>query len=251
MTPIAIEYERLRRHYEVAVRTYDLVSLLDLSHALRMWTELRTQLATYAPKFASSIAFKTARPLERIKRAIREKHYAVAYFPDGVHSYAAQGQIASPPAHTPMGVDTEFAVEMMFSDDGRLTVFKYLYICPGVGRPMYDDLSNQTTKHCNFAQYLDGDAVRVSFADDQGATQTVTISREMMVKRVANTLGGSHASGEQNENGVNQIDAAVRHLLGYTVCALPLPYIILLKIAQDILTIGAKFNLNQSAHGAG
>jgi len=62
---VVLHLERLRRHYELAVRTYDHISLLDLSHSLRMWVELKTPLTTIAPKFASAISFKTATPLKK------------------------------------------------------------------------------------------------------------------------------------------------------------------------------------------
>ena len=60
-----------------------------------------------------------------------------------------------------------------------------------------------------------------------------------MVKRVANTLDGSHASLAAYESD-NRFDPAVRHLLHYQVGGLPLPYFVLLKIAQDILSIAKK-----------
>ncbi|MFN9387433.1 MAG: hypothetical protein ACK6BU_10800, partial [Cyanobacteriota bacterium] len=73
-----------------------------------------------------------------------------------------------------------------------------------------------------------------------GPLETVAISREMIIKRVANTLDGSHASAAGGGEVDNAFDAPVHHLLKYKVGGLPLPYFILLKVAQDILAIGDK-----------
>ena len=68
MNNFLINVERLQRHYAVAVQTYDQVSLLDLSHTLRLWVELKTILPTENPSFATSILFKTASPGSKLVR---------------------------------------------------------------------------------------------------------------------------------------------------------------------------------------
>ena len=59
-------------------------------------------------------------------------------------------------------------------------------------------------------------------------------------KRVANTLDGSHPSAGGGGDTDNVFDAPVQHLLKYQMGGLPLPYFILLKIAQDILDVSPK-----------
>ena len=82
MNTVFLHLERLRRHYEVAVRTYDQVSLLDLSHALRVWTELKKPLQSLAPKFSNAIAFKTGVPAKKVLKAARGHNYvSVSYTP--------------------------------------------------------------------------------------------------------------------------------------------------------------------------
>lgn len=84
MNTVHLHLERLRRHYEVAVHTYDHVSLLDLSHALRNWVELKQALKTIAPKFSTALAFKTAIPAKKIFKVVRGHQFVIAYMPGGV-----------------------------------------------------------------------------------------------------------------------------------------------------------------------
>lgn len=44
MTTVTIELqlERLRRHYEMSMQTYDQISLLELSHTLRVWADMNS-----------------------------------------------------------------------------------------------------------------------------------------------------------------------------------------------------------------
>ena len=92
------------------------------------------------------------------------------------------------------------------------------------------------------------EAVRVCFAGADATLKTIAISREMIIKRVANTLDGSHPSASASDAD-NIFDAPVHHLLRYIVGGLPLPYFLILKIAQDILAIAPKL-LGVEASGA-
>jgi hypothetical protein len=81
----------------------------------------------------------------------------------------------------------------------------------------------------------------VAFINENGEYTKVTISREMVIKRVANTLEGSHASTSQAEEYGNSFDEPIHYLLRYAVGGLPLPYFILLKISQDLLYVADKY----------
>ena len=72
---VGLHLERLRRHYEAAVRSYDDVALLDLSHVLRIWTELKIPLAQHVPAFRTTIAFKTGMPSRKVLRAAKGHRY--------------------------------------------------------------------------------------------------------------------------------------------------------------------------------
>lgn len=109
-------------------------------------------------------------------------------------------------------------------------------------------LGTEQQKRCNYAHWLGAEVVRLSYPSQVSGQKmtTVSLSREMLVKRVANTLDGSHPSAAGNSTtDVNSNDEAVRQLLSHLMGGLPLPYFIILKIAQDILDIAPRL-LDQS-----
>ncbi|MGH9620185.1 MAG: hypothetical protein ACRD45_10835, partial [Bryobacteraceae bacterium] len=70
---------------------------MDLSHALRIWVELKQPLLTLAPTFATTISFKTGLPAKRVIKAARGHPYVFCYMPGGVITYAANGHLVSAP----------------------------------------------------------------------------------------------------------------------------------------------------------
>lgn len=239
MKTILLHLERLRRHYEAAVRTYDHVSLLDLSHSLRIWTELKQPLAEIAPKFSTSISFKTAIPAKKVFKAARGHRFVFSYMPGGVITYASRGQLASGPEMESGAGNFTAGITVKVSPD-FIELGKYCVISASFEQPLIKALDAESVKRCNYMQWLGAEAVRVSYVNPQGKLEVVAIPREMIIKRVANTLDGSHPSIVGESEGNNQFDAPVQHLLQYRMGGLSLPYFILLKIAQDILKVTPK-----------
>ena len=232
MKTVQLQLERLHRHHEFAVRTYDHVSLLDLSSTLRIWTELAKPLSLLCPTFAQAISFKTGRPGSKLKKMAKGRAFVYATFPDGVNTYASNGEIFSDPGSILESWSANLSVHR--SED-RAVFFEYCVI-----RGVAEQLTTDTViKRCNFQEWLGAEAVRMSYFDAENKLCSFGISREMLVKRVANTLDGSHASVSE-EGNENWFDEAVHHLLQFKVGGLPLPYFVLLKIAQDILKIAPK-----------
>jgi len=106
-------------------------------------------------------------------------------------------------------------------------------------------LKESNVTKCTYVNWLAADAVRLSYINTNGVLEPVIISREILVKRVANILDGSHPSATVKQ-GENIFDAPIIRLTAFNVGGLPLPYFILLKVAQDILDIAPKL-LNSDA----
>jgi|SRR5690554_322798 len=241
MNTVSIQLERLRRHYDVAVRSYDQIALLDLSHSLRIWVELKQALVSISPRFSSAISFKTAIPARKVLKAARGHRFVFSYMPGGVITYASRGHLSSGPEMGPNGGDFTTGIAVRLSDNGRMELGKYCVISTSFEQPLIKALDAEAVTRCTYVQWLASEAVRVAFNGANGDLKTVAISREMIVKRVANTLDGSHPSAAGGPDTDNQFDAPVHHLLQYKMGGLTLPYFILLKIAQDILDVAPKF----------
>ncbi len=239
MNKILLQLERLRRHYKAAVANYDEVSLLDLSHTLRIWVELKKPLVSLAPEFSQSIFFKTGLPAKKILHAARGHKFVFSYMPGGIKTYAAKGHLVSGPdmeegaGNYSIGIAVRLLPEFM-------ELGKFCVVGTSFDQSLVKVMSQETVSRCCYGPWLASEAVRLSFQrNGSGSLETVSISREMLVKRVANTLDGSHPSDAGGDID-NTFDAPVHHLLKYKIGGLPLPYFILLKIAQDILHVSPK-----------
>jgi hypothetical protein len=241
MRTVLLHLERLRRHYQFAVRTHDTIALLDLSHSLRVWAELKMALPRIAPVFGKTLAFKTAIPPKKAMRAARDKQHVFSYMPGGVVTYASSGQVLSLPEMSGPGKACSVGASVKVMPDGSLVMKNYYFVSGVSGEQLAKSLNAEDQTRCNYPQWMGAEAVRLCYLSDTGALRKLSISREMIVKRVANTMDGSHPSAAGSPtDGENSFDEAVHHLLQYTIGGLPLPYFILLKIAQDILSIVPK-----------
>jgi hypothetical protein len=241
MQTVLLHLERLRRHYAASVRSYDQVSLLDLSHSLRVWADLKLALQNLAPAFATTLAFKTAIPAKKVLRAARGTRFVFSYMPGGVITFASNGQIASGPELGKSNSPFTIGASVKLNSDGSMELKNYCIVGVAFEQPLIKALSAEDMTRCNYLQWMGAEAVRLAYLTEQGELKTLAISREMIVRRVANTLDGSHPSAAVvNIDKENSFDPAVHHLLQYQMGGLPLPYFILLKIAQDILAVAPK-----------
>lgn len=159
--------------------------------------------------------------------------------PGGVKTYASNGHLASGPGMGPSDGDFTIGVAVKVSPP-LIELGKYCIVSTSFDQPLIKALDAEQITRCTYAHWLGAEAVRVSYVSSRGLLEVVAISREMIVKRVANTLDGSHPSAAGGGDADNVFDAPVHHLLQYKMGGLPLPYFILLKIAQDILEVAPR-----------
>ncbi len=237
MRPV-IHLERLRRHFEAARRSYDAVTLLDLSHSLRIWADLKETLPAAFPRFQSTIAFRTAIPARKVLRAARGHEYVFSYLPGGTTTYASNGHLASGPG---MEKGRSFTVGVLVRPQrDSIELKNFSVVFAPLEQSLIRALRAEQVKRCNYVHWMGAEAVRLNFPDADGNLKLTTLSREKVIRRVANTLDGSHPSRPSSEVPENEFDAAVRRLLQFRVGGLPLPYFVLLKCAQDIVQAAPK-----------
>lgn len=237
MKRILVQYERLRRHYEHAEKTYDYASFLDLSHILRVWTELKAVLPKIEKSSASKSLFKSAVPNRKILRAHSKLEYIVAFMPDGTITHASNGNMLS-------GKDNkkDFSMGVAFSqlNDGPLTLYGVYFCSPLPSHGTKELISNSKVSRLNFTQWLGAEIVRINFKKDDGTFEVISIPREIFIKRLANCLDASHTSLKSSESFDNKFDKPIMYLMNFNCAGCPLPYYLLLKVAQDIVKYGPK-----------
>ncbi len=239
MEKVLIQLKRLKRHYEHSVRTYDDASLLDLAHILRIWTELKTALPEQYPNFKTKKPFKTGAPIRKVLKQAVNQQYVFSYLPgNGVVTYASNGQLAGGPDIN-NGSDFSMAVRVKHSGEA-IWLSQYCYISKSLEQPYIKALENEKVVRCNFVDWMGAETVRVQFINSEKKLERRSISREMLVKRVANILDASHTSLSTSDGSENMFDDAVWWLMKFNCGGLPLPYFLLLKIAQDIIDNSSK-----------
>jgi hypothetical protein len=236
---IQVQFKRLQRHYETSVKTYDDASLLDLSHILRIWVELKPVLSLTDPAFDKTIKFFTGAPDKKVLKQSSNCRYIYAYLPtDGVTTFASKGHLASGPE---LEGNKDFTMGVKVKNTGEsILLSQFCYISKALEQPYVKALENEQVRRCNYNNWMSSEIVRLKYINEEGDLERFIISREMLIKRVANILDGSHTSLNTDNAGTNKFDNPIKWLMYFKCGGLPLPYFLLLKIAQDIVS-----NLNK------
>lgn len=246
---VLLHLSRLQRHYDAAVKTYDEISLLDLSHTLRIWADLKLYLP---PVFNTTNAFKGSTPPKAVCRLAIGRKHVLAAISGMVDTYAHNGDLIGMPQYPSRKMKCTATIRKR--EDGALELGS-VYIIYDLDPLITDDgalaqrLVGERVSKLNYTQWMGADAVRVGYENQSGKVTAVTISREMLIRRVANAMDGSHpssATGDDRQG--HHYDLPVKYLMEYKIGGLPLPYFLLLKIAQDILGIASSLLLEASAH---
>jgi hypothetical protein len=232
---VLYQLERLRRNYYDCISSYDQISLYELSHSLRIWTDLKTVLPTIAPAFGTKRVFRSGTAARKLIKAVKGRNFVIAFMPGGVVSYASGGHMASAPDLPPDG-DASLGAVTSLNADGSVTLSSYWYAESSLNDSQIQLLGRPEVSLYSYVDWMGAEAVRLWFPDETRDSGTLMISREVMINRIANTLDGSHPSAAPDpRTGRDKADPAIQKLLGYRLGGLPLPYFILLKIAKDIL----------------
>lgn len=225
--------ERLRRHYQHTVRTYDVISLQDLSHALRMWADAKEALPQLHPKLSSGVVFKVGSPIRKVTKAAANSTYMFAYSPEPTITYANKGQLFSM-ASTPSG-DFHAGAKFRLREDGGTEMSQFAFASRGLQQELGKSVSQIRVSRCHFSQWLGAEIARYRFVNSTGGITKSVLTREQLIRRVANTMDGSHPSFVSEESFENELNEHVRFLMSFRWGALPLPYMLLLNTAQVIL----------------
>jgi hypothetical protein len=206
---IKLQYQRLERHYKGALELRDQVSFLDLSHALRVWTEMKMAIDEIANDKGIDLGLKNLVREKETKNILKGSKYVYLPLASGVASPGIQVKGLS-------------FINRVLSPEERKKLYE-------AGPPLALPTS------LTFSQWLASGIYDVPSTNE--AHPKLTISREILIKRVANILGASHPQGtDYSDENENRFDPYVRELHQITVAdGYPATYYQLLEIAQDIL----------------
>jgi len=162
-----------------------------------------------------------------LKQAVNSQ-YIFSYLPgSGVVTYASNGQLESGPDINNGGA---FTMGVKVKNTGSsIWLSQYCYISKSLKQPYIKALDNEKVVRCNYASWMGSETVRLQFLNPNGVMEKHSISREILIKRVANVLDASHTS--LNDSGVsdNMFDESVKWLMRFNCGGLPLPYFFITK----------------------
>lgn len=209
LTHIHLQYDRLKRHYQLALAGGDEIAFLDLAHALRIWVELKTPVTAAAKAHGISLGLSHHTPPKSIKRSLQGATHISMPLASGVESPGLQ-------------------IRGIRITDRALSPEEIQHRAM-LGPPV------ATVSQMNFAEWLAAGVLEVP--SETADHPHVMLSREILIKRVANVLGASHPAGSENADEFeNRFDSIVLELHGLKVAGgYPSTYYQLLEIAGQIL----------------
>ena len=232
---IRINYRRLKRHYDLNLKGYDDIALYDLAHSLRMWVDMKEQVSIYLKTNQPDQRFKSYTVNKQLKRLLGRYEYVIACLPKGVTTWGGNPVIASGKKNLDLSRPFTKHFKIIRNANQSFTCIDFVFIdgyaVPKEQMKIID--KGFSIKHHDFKQWLGSETIRLAYKNQDGDLERRIISREIFIGRVANILGGSHPIGLHDSN--NRFNDAVRYLMDIEIDGLPAPYLIILKIAKDIL----------------
>ncbi len=198
---------RVARHYDGALPKYDKISLMDLAHSLRVISESKAEVQEWVLQSGIKLRLPVPMPLGRaVKSLVRKVPF---YFIP-----MASGVPTEPIAMGPMAFIPNSASHVSDADHQRLM----------------HHVRTRQIRHCaNFEDWMNHWVVHGGHPNPDGTYVTVQISRQMMIERVSNLLGGSHPPNDPAGDS-NRFDPYVRMLHEIAVAnGAPLTYYQLLE----------------------
>lgn len=204
---IKIQIKRLKRHLSLA-KNGDEVAFLDLAHSLRTVSELKTQIDDLMKNSQLLITLPNVNKNKKIKRLLNGSRYL-------------EIPLVSKKENPQQGIQVKdlLIVNRALSAEE----IKEMYLAG----PLNEEPTNLT-----FSQWL---ASEILYTTDKDGKR-IGITRETLIKRVANLLGGSHPDrGENVTIEEKSFDSYIRELNSMKVAGdYPVTYYQLIEIAEII-----------------
>jgi len=208
---VKLQYARLERHHLSALKNKDPISFLDLSHTLRIWVELKSFVDELAKEKSIILELNNPNLSKTFKQFLKKN----------IHT------------HLPLanGVTSTIKIQNVVTFDRALTDEELIELT----KPDTPQASFAQKSNLCFSDWLSSGVYEVPSGDVKHPH--LKLSREIIIKRVANILGASHPIGTENADmQENKFDPYILDLHKIQLAdGYPATYYQLLEIANDIL----------------
>ncbi|WP_375437262.1 hypothetical protein [uncultured Hymenobacter sp.] len=244
---------RLRAAYDVCMSGYNRAMFKELSHSLRYWADMKGEAGHYIAENKPTTKFWSSRLARTISRSIKNNEYVIVNYPKALIATIPYRLAPQKPQGQPK-YDQELLLVPVFTYQGKeicnscyatkigalLYALKHVVVIydttpetPVPRDPYAIETMYFTAYEAKFAIWLTQEVVRVNKINASGKLILHSITRERLIRRLANKWGGSHPQGAIEID--DESDEAIERLMEFRVAERPLALTILLKIAQDIL----------------
>jgi hypothetical protein len=243
MSNVALQLARLVRHHNLAIKCNDPVALLDLSHSLRVWCDLKPRISTFAESFAKATSFKSAIPSKNGWAVARKLESVFCYIPDGVTIPLSESAIVSIPAHLTPGDTVRLFMEVRRTESG-ISLKNYCAI-----KDLPDEIQGSVfrgdqMKRLTIVPWLGSEIVRGKYFIEASLHQ-FSLSRETLVRYVANEYEASHPLDPDRLQGSTDPNSkALGFLMRHQIFGIPLPYYALLSVSSAIIAVAKRHGLS-------
>jgi hypothetical protein len=209
---IKLQFKRLEKHHELSLKEKDPVAFLDLTHTLRIFTDMKREIdakiaeLNFFPDFTNTVKNK------ELSGILKGNNFFSLPISSGVEN-------------SDMQVKGLTIINRELTDDEIKKLFE-------LGAPI------SRTTQLSFTDWLGAGIVERGTPENKNHPK-ILISREVLIKRVANILGASHPSGmEQGDEYENRYDSYIRELHDMHVAnGFPLTYYQLLEISSEVIRV--------------
>lgn len=207
---LQVQYARLWRNYRLAEKLRDLPTSLDLTHTLRVWTELKHDVDLVARARNVLLAFPPSPQHNALKNALKGRQFAHMPFAGGM------GQSG------PVKILSMVYMHSMLTEED----FQRLHKAGSPAQP------GDTTQ--SFINWMGGSIVQMPSIGP--GHRHIQISREILISRTSNILGASHPIGMDESNAREHgFDPYVRALHSLIISNMPGTYFQMTEIARHLL----------------
>lgn len=242
---------RLQRQYEICQTGYNRPALKDLAHVLRIWMDMSNEVNAYIKQHKPKHKFTSFSILPIFNRAFRNNGCIVTAFPNGITlPTLVETDEEGLPRHVLVAADTtnlkpyNMVVNIRTTplDNGTDRVEHLVSVWNQEANTKFTKQEHDIIdgrifelKRVFFDSWLSSVVIKFNMNSENGELIRHNLSRENIIRRVANILGGSHPEGAWEASRFE--DAAVKELMNTRVLDLPIPYLVLMTIARDIINV--------------
>lgn len=228
---------RLIRSTHSARSNFDYPAFQDLSDHLRKWTEFTASELSQVDSRLGKVKWRCVGMSKRFFQALRSLDAVVCVFPEEVTLHFERSHEIGGGLLPPLSGHSSLIVRLRGLPDGSKSISSFAFMRSGeVDTDDWKVASHPRMfvhhRDANLDGWWDSPMLWLGSKYEAGSAEIRSVSRKLLVKRLANAFGGAHLKKAAPTRELDElIDALRRH----SILEVEVPYFLLLSVADQIL----------------